>query len=375
MLLRLAESMRDLGVDSSVVSLGSSQGVAKLSSQGVAKLFEESGMRVSALNIAPTTTGAIVGVQRLRRVVNSVRPDIVQGWMYHANIIATLALNACRCAPKTMWNIRRGLDDYAQRRLKTRLVIRGNAALSSLADGIIYCSAESQTQHEQIGFDRRRSVVLVNGFDVGRFKPDPERRSEFRRAHGVEDEQVIIGNVGRFDIAKGHSFLVEAFSRVLELRPNARLVLAGRGVDYSNSLLVSLLHTHGCFDQAILLGEQSAVENLLPAFDIYCSSSISEGFPNALSEALACGVACVATDTGASKQLVEGVGGLVPSRHPSLLADALVAMIDEGAQSRVEKGSRGRQRIATKYALASVAKRYHDLYQQTLGLGEFKRAA
>jgi glycosyltransferase involved in cell wall biosynthesis len=161
---------------------------------------------------------------------------------------------------------------------------------------------------------------------------------------------------------------------VVTLRPMARLVLIGRGIDQSNAELVSALNRLGCRERVLLLGECDAVEKLHPGFDIYCSSSISEGFPNALSEAMACGVPCVTTDTGASAELVGGIGRVVPPRSAEQLALALVAAIDDGVLARKAAGVSGRERIVKEYALSSVAGRYCGLYDQALANLEFKRS-
>jgi glycosyltransferase involved in cell wall biosynthesis len=326
-------------------------------------------MAVWSLDLGASVGGLTSGVRRLKRLVEEVRPDLIQGWMYHANLIIGLSHIVGGRRLPILWNIRRGLDDYAQRQLRTRCVIRGNALLSSIVDGIIYCSSESKAQHEEFGFRSGCSVVFGNGFDTEKFRPRPESRREFRRKHTISDDEIVIGNIGRFDVAKGHAYLVEAFSRVLAVRPEVRLVLVGRGMDNSNDEIRSMLDRLRCRERVLLLGEQSHVETIHPAFDLYCSSSISEGFPNALSEAMACGVVCVTTDTGASKHLVEGIGRVVAARRVDLLADAILAALAEGSETRQVAAERGRQRIVSRYALGSVVQQYADLYSAVASSG------
>lgn len=354
MLLRLTGSMRELGVQSSVVNVGPEQEFDRF--------FAQEDVPVWALGMVPNARGVMLGVARLRKIIQKVQPDVIQGWMYHANLLALSAACTRRSSTAVVWNIRRGLDDYTERRLRTRLVIRGNAALSKKVSGIVYCSSISKAQHEQFGFHSASSIVLENGFDANKFIPRLDARRDFREKYGVKDEEVLIGNIGRYDIAKGHSYLSEAFGLVLSQKPNARLVLIGRGIDERNGELSATLRACGCRERVIMLGEQEQIERFHPAFDLYCSSSISEGFPNALSEAMSCGVPCVATDTGASRQLVEGVGRVVPSRDPVQLANAIVATINDGVEGRKDAGERSRQRILRRYTLPSVARRYFEFY-------------
>jgi glycosyltransferase involved in cell wall biosynthesis len=137
-------------------------------------------------------------------------------------------------------------------------------------------------------------------------------------------------------------------------------------MDDSNGEIRSMLEKLRCRQRVLLLGEQSAVETIHPAFDIYCSSSVSEGFPNALSEAMACGVVCVATDTGASRELVEGIGRIVPVGNAELLAEALIATMRERFETRQIAAEMGRQRILSRHGLASVAEQYANAYRAVL---------
>jgi glycosyltransferase involved in cell wall biosynthesis len=111
-----------------------------------------------------------------------------------------------------------------------------------------------------------------------------------------------------------------------------------------------------------MLGEQSSTERIYPALDIYCSPSLNEGFPNALSEAMACGVPCVATDTGASRELVEGHGVVVPPRSVEDLAAGIEKLAILSAAQRSELGEQARELIYSKFSLDRVLRRYSDLY-------------
>ena len=358
MLLRLIERLSLLNVKSSVVALSPEAGIHNL--------FKDS---LIPLNISPSLHGAYSGTVKLRAVIRKYKPDLVQGWMYHANLLAfaaTRSLTRYSSDPKVIWNVRRGLDDIAQRSTKTRLVVRLNAITSSFADSILYCSQSTRDQHEAYGFSGKRGFVIDNGFDTARFQPNQQMRAAFRLRYGIGDDELVIGNVGRYDLAKGHLYLVRAFKRVLALFPNTRLVMVGRGIDESNHELVEELRGLGCLGRTLLLGAQESIENLHAGFDIYCSASICEGFPNALSEAMACGAACVATDTGASRQLVEGVGMVVAPRDVSALADALISTISEGSTVFIKRGLAGRERVRARYGLERVAKNYYELYQQIL---------
>jgi glycosyltransferase involved in cell wall biosynthesis len=358
MLLRLTQGLLARDISSSVISLGRETRVAER--------FQASGVPVYSLNLAASVAQAMRGVWRVKQLIDQLRPDWVQGWMYHANIISMGAVLASMRRPPLVWNIRRGLDDYSERSLKTRSVVRSNAIMSQLPQQIIYCSQESRVQHEGIGFHAERGQVLPNGFDTSTFCPCPDARERTRNRLGISTDGLVIGNVARFDVAKGHTYLLEAFADLSKEIKKARLVLIGRGVNDSNDELVAVLRRVGVADRVLLLGEQESIEAIYPAFDIYCSSSLNEGFPNAISEAMSCGVPCVVTDTGASRQLVEGVGIVVRSREALQLSNGLKELAALNTSARRELGEKARERIQRLYSLDAAVDRYADFYLKRL---------
>jgi glycosyltransferase involved in cell wall biosynthesis len=354
MLLRLVGGLQSHGINSHVVNLGCE---APIEIQ-----FRRQGIPVSSLGLRASLTDAIRGGCKIASLIDEIRPDVVQAWMYHANAVTLLALFRSHHKPPVAWNIRRGLDDFSERSLKTRTVVRGNALMSRLPDRIIYCSRESRTQHEAFGFHKSSSCVLENGFDTHRFIPSDVSRSAFRNRYDIREDEIVIGNVGRFDLAKGHSYLLKAFGAVVKQKPEAKLVLIGRGVDPSNEQITATVRQLGLAERVLLLGEQESLEQVYPGFDVYCSASINEGFPNAISEAMTCGVPCVVTDTGASRQLVEGVGHVVPARSAEKLAAALSCISNLSMEERRALGGQARERISRLYSLDSVVNQYRDLY-------------
>lgn len=356
MLLRLAVGLKTWGVTSHVINLGYPTSLVSL--------FEEKGIMVTSLRLTPSLGGFIKGIPRMRATLLGGGFDLVQAWMYHANMISALALTTRRHVIPLLWNVRRGLDDYHHRSFLTRAVIRSNIALSSIPKQIIYCSHESRRQHEERGFSPEQGCVLQNGFDTHRFRPDEERRRRFRLTHGFSNEEFVIGNVGRFEVVKGHAYLIEAFKLLVHRVPQARLVMVGRGVDHSNRAIVDPLREAGILSHVRLLGEQAALEEVYPGLDLYCQASLGEGFPNALAEAMACGLVCVATDTGASRELVHGLGAVVPRESAEVLAEAVFSLAQRNDEHRLQLGRSGRARIVQFYSLDRIIQEYLELYQK-----------
>lgn len=356
MLLRLAAGMADRGIVSKVINLGPS---THLKEQ-----FEQSGIPVVSLGMMPSFRFIPVGVRRLRSEIDSFQPDIVQGWMYHANLMVALARIGVSRSPKMFWNIRRGLDDLTRRSIKTQCVIRANRGVSRWSDGILYCSKESKQQHEDFGFYDLHSHVVENGFDTNRFSFSDAGRETVRDELGLFDTDLAIGCIARYDVAKGHIFLINAFAALVNEGVDAKLILAGRGVTDQNDEINQALSELGISDKVYLLGERNDVEHIYSALDIYCSPSINEGFPNVISEAMSVGIPCVVTDTGASRRLVADSGRVVPPGQATALKVALKELLVMRDEERRELGRKGRKIISTKYGLESAISRYSLIYAQ-----------
>src|SRR5262249_17495691 len=146
-----------------------------------------------------------------------------------------------------------------------------------------------------------------------------------RQQLGCED-RVLVGLVARFDRMKGHRDFLEAARLVANSHPQCRFLLAGRGCDNQNATLMSWVTELGLNDVLYLLGERRDIAAIDNALDIAVCSSISESFPNAIGEAMACGIPSVVTDVGDCDYLVGETGYVAPPRNPRALADAIVRM-------------------------------------------------
>ena len=358
MLLRLAAAMADRGLTSKVINLGTSTNLREE--------FEQSGIPVVSLDMMPSLGCVPAGVRRLRSEINIFQPHIVQGWMYHANLMLTLARIGRNDSAKMLWNVRRGLDDLSRRGKKTQFVIKANRGLSRWSDGILYCSRESKQQHEDFGFCDLHSHVVENGFDTNRFSFSEVARKAVREQLGISDNDLVIGCIARYDIAKGHMFLIKAFAELINEGCDVKLILVGRGVTEQNHEIIEALSALGLINRVYLLGERRDIENIYSALDIYCSPSINEGFPNVISEAMSVGIPCVVTDTGASRRLVTDSGRVVEPGRVGPLKGALKELLVMSTRERCTLGQRSRQLISTQYGLERAVSRYSGIYHKIL---------
>jgi glycosyltransferase involved in cell wall biosynthesis len=356
MLVKLVAALRPHGCEFVVVSL--------LDSGTQAETLRALGATVHELRLKQLRGIAVLPC-RLRRIVRQASPDVIQGWMYHGNLVACAARWMAGSGCRLFWGVRQTFYGMKLERPLTRLVIRANARLSGLPEAVIYNSALSLRQHQEAGFSPDRGIVIPNGFDMSRFRPSDDVRVATRTRLGLPQQAEIVGLVARDHPMKDHAGFLRAAARVAQSRPATLFVLAGTGVNESNTRIMSLVADVGLGQRVRLLGEVVDVERLMPAFDVaVLSSSWGEGFPNVLGEALACAVPCVSTDVGDAGAIIGDAGRLVPRSDSKRLAEAIIEILDLGATGRRALGEAGRRRMQSGFSLESVAGQYLRLYRE-----------
>jgi len=318
--------------------------------------LEQLGVPLHALGLRRVTH--IPGtLWRLAVLLRKLRPAVVHAWMYHANIFAGLAGLLCG-RPPLIWGIRASTLDETMGVARATLILRRHSALASrlLPDVIAYVAQSARLAHEELGYDRRKGLVIPNGYPPPRVGKREARRST---------SEIVVGSIGRFNAAKAPKTFVEAAAHVVERRPDARFVMVGRDLSDANAELMSWIGELGLERHIRLWGERKDVDACLAAMDIFCLHSATEAFPNVVAEAMNAGLSCVATDVGDTALLLGDAGILVPPRDPKALADALLAMMSASPEERMRFGERGRRRISECYSLESVVKRYEALYRAT----------
>ena len=298
---------------------------------------------------------------QLVRLTRAARPDVIQGWMYHSNLAATLVGFFVR-AP-VCWCIHSSFTSREVMKPFTRLIVWISARLSRLAAKIVYVAQTSRAQHEQIGFASERGCVIPNGVDLTLFQPSAAARKSVREELGLQPDAPLIGMMGRYDPQKDHANFLRAAALLARKRPDVGFLLAGAGVDHANQALTDLVRTLDLGGCVHLLGERHDMPRLDAALDIATlSSAFGEAHSLAVTEAMACAVPCVVTDVGDSARVVGETGVTVPPCDAESLAAGWERLISAGPQKRRELGELARQRAEECYSVSNLVRRYEELY-------------
>lgn len=302
-------------------------------------------------------------VFKLVRLLRDIKPAVVQSWLYHSDLLSLVSTSLAG-RPPMVWNVRCSDMDLQFYPRQTWWVLRALAWYSSRPAAVVVNSLAGKQLHEKIGYRPRRWEVIPNGFDLDRFRPNAVARNSIRHELGLSSNTVLVALIARLDPMKDHATFIDAATRVVKLRPNTHFLLAGKGV----ARLARQAVVEKLSNRVHLFGERQDIDQVLPGVDIACLSSVSEGFPNILGEAMAAEVPCVSTDVGDVRFLFSSTGRIVPVRDPEAMAIAIVELIDCGPQVRAELGRAARARIEAEFSLPRMIERYQVLYSDLCGL-------
>jgi glycosyltransferase involved in cell wall biosynthesis len=237
--------------------------------------------------------------------------------------------------------------------------------LSSSTRAIIYNSQISASQHEALGYDSDRTVVIPNGFDCQLFRPRPEMAQRLRHEMNIDPRRAVIGMFARNHPQKDSGNLIKATALLAERGIDVHVVIAGPGFDTENAEVMGAIAQAGVAGRFSLLGERHDIPDIVAGLDIATlPSAWGEGFPNVLGEAMASGVPCVATDIGDSAWIIGRAGIVVPPRDPEALADALGRLVALGSEGRRQLGAVARARVIEHFEVDDIVGRYQGLYER-----------
>lgn len=301
---------------------------------------------------------------RLQSLMKKINPDAVQTWMYHADFLGGLAAKSIG-VKNIIWGIRT-TDPSKSASKQTVALSKLCSRLSHFIPNTIICVAHTALKyHENIGYKNNNMIVIPNGFDLTKFYPDKNKRVTLRRHLEISEDELVIGNIGRFNPVKNQLNFIKACLILLNKGYRFKVLLAGRNLSLDNIQINTLLNRSTHRERFIFLGEYEDTPSFYNAIDALCLCSVSEGFPNVLGEAMATAKVCYSTDAGDAHIILGNSGFKIGSTSAhdislSLESNWLKKTKDELSKVEVDAYCR----IKEHFSIAKVVTEFEQLYTE-----------
>lgn len=224
--------------------------------------------------------------------------------------------------------------------------------------------SENLTEYLETGIkiNKKKLVTIINGVDTDRFVPfDPEQRNKLRDAIGLHRDDKVLGTICRLDPIKNLDFLIRCLPSLSDSVPGCKLLIVGDGP--SEESLKAYAKSIGMASKVIFMGRSSEVEKVLPVFDLYVCSSLSEGTSMTILEAMACGLPIVASAVGGNVKLVDHSNGLLfPLNDEKAFIQGAISLL-KNPELLMKMGGCSRARVEADFNLDRFVSRYEEVYQ------------
>lgn len=289
-------------------------------------------------------------ILNIRKNIKLLKPDIIQCWMYHANNLTSLSIIGLKRKPKVVWGIHHSLASPKDESTSTKIALGLSKFLSKQPDAIVHCAHSSKQQHRDFGFQNSNQYVIANGVFLNKFQPNLELH-----------QPIVIGFAGRYHTAKGYPYLFETMS--LLKGENIIFKIAGAGASLDNPELKSLFDQYQLDSNKVqLLDQISDMPAFYQSIDAFLMTSITEGFPNVLVEAMASSLPCISTDVGDAKYIVQNIGSIVLPRNAQALADAILDYVGKSQAEKLQLKQQARERVEQNFSIEKVSEQYKAVW-------------
>ena len=313
----------------------------------------------------------LIAFWKLYRLIKKEKPDIVHTHLAKAGTLGRIAAKLAG-APLTVHTFHGNLFHEYFDSIKSKLILNLERLLMRVSTRIIAIShsQEKELLEYRIGDPRKISCIPL-GIELEPFLTSEDNRGIFRGELNLDNEIPLIGVVARLVPIKGHIYFLKAAKIVSEGFPEARFIVIGNGE--LREELENLASDLGIKKRVIFCGFRNDLVNIYADLDIVVLSSLNEGLPVSIIEALAAKKPVVATDVGGVKELVEDkvTGVLVPKQNPQRLAQGIIYLL-KNPQKALRFGENGRKKVYPAFDYTRLVSDIEGLYENLLaGLNKF----
>ena len=364
-ILNIITSLEDGGAENTLYKIckyDSGNKIIVISLKGTGKYFsllKKLGIKVYCLDMKYYS---IIKFYSLVKLINLLNPDVVQTWLPHGDFLGGIASRLAGIN-KVIWNIRYSSLKNRVVKLKTIFLINILSKLSYIIPKEIIVNSKSGLKNcKDLGYCNDKLTLIHNGYDLLNFKQD-KRKNLIRKKFKIDKKTHLLGLVARYDRTKDHQNLLNALFLVKNKNIKFFCVLIGQNI--KNKILVKEINKLGLSSYVKLIDKSKNIFNYLRALDIHVISSKTEGFPNVVAEAMACGTPCVVTDVGDSALIDGKTGWIVPPNNSIKLANTIEKALSEiGKNNWKKKCNLARSRVKKKFEISQMIKSYNKIWSK-----------
>jgi glycosyltransferase involved in cell wall biosynthesis len=314
---------------------------------------------IPVVNLGMTHKGRIDGFLKLNKALQSTRPVILHSFLYHANITGRI-FSRFKRIPINITSRRSTNIGGTWREKVMRLTARMNDRVIAVSEAVRIAEIDSS------GISPDKVVTIYNGIDPSTYNTTPEEvRAKIRNSFGIPEDVLLLGSIGRLDPAKGYNHLINTMKSLILKTSSVNLLIVGEGE--LEEPLEEQVHHNELSKEIKFAGLRNDIPEILSACDIIISSSLWEGLPNVVLEAMAAGKPVIATSVGGTPELVVNgeTGLLVPPGNPEALENAILYLSDN-SELQVCMGQAGRERVLNHFTIDQMVNKTEQLYQELM---------
>lgn len=306
----------------------------------------------------------------LRAQIAKEKPDIIHSWLFDANIASRLAVGKSSFAPKIITSLQS--PDYEPETIragqwnprKVRILKAFDKLTARIARPTFAACSQfvADSYKRELGIADERMSVIYNSVDPQTLSSTPEDAAKIRQELNISPDEFVFISVGRLDAAKNHQLQLKAFA-LTQNKIQAKLLIIGVG--RLESELKKLAETLQISERVHFLGRRSDIGSCLQAADAFVFSTLFEGLPVAVLEAMSVGLPCVASDIAVMREVIEDQknGLLINPHDASQMADAMIKLY-ENKGLRKDLGQRAEQHTAAKFSSSVTTTQWEELYRR-----------
>ena len=369
-ILYVVSALRDGGVESFLTNLcknyknsfDNNKIIAVISLENKGKYGEQIkylGINVYELNLK-FNLGIFKSFYKFIKIIKIESPDIIHSWMYHANLLTSLASLVVR--KPVLWSIHNcylPLKDYKWTTILPYFLCIITSRI--FPKKILFCSKKSMKQHLDLFFPKKKSLFIANGYDFKNIMEKSSKSLIFKNDHNF-----IFGMAARWHPAKDHKNLFHAINLLKQKREDFIVLLAGKGIDRDNQDLKRLAISLGILEKLVLLGPVKNIYEFYRSLNCHLISSSTEAFPNVIVESMACSIPNIATDVGDSRDIIGNTGWLVPKCNSLRFSEAMHKVMVLGKPFLKDLGDKSKREVLNRYEIGLISKKYSKVYNNTI---------